>query len=182
MKYELLRIHLYTCTRNPAPAPTRSRSRPYPRNYTTAQCLAAEEAFEEAADGSPMKAGAKPKTGQGKAKATTKPKPKPKAAPRKTVVSTVARGSKRTAAAAAAAEAEVGAVSKVDSATMTKRQRLAAESNTAIGVGDRIFVKAWGKGYEYTVESIALSGMAQLASADGGEDAQANITKCLRAS
>ena len=69
-----------------------------------------------------------------------------------------------------------------------KRQRFAAgstsspQSSAAIGVGDRIFVKAWGKGYEYTVESIALSGVAQLASADDGEDAQANISKCSHAS
>jgi len=171
MKYDATEfVHTHP---SPPPSP--------PPNYTTVQCSAAEEAFDEAADGSPMKARAKPKTGQGKAKAATKPKAKAKAAPRETVVSTVARGSKRAAPAAPAAPA-AGEASKVDPATMTKRQRLAAESNTTIGIGDRVFVKAWGKGYEYTVESIALSGMAQLSSADGGEDAQANITKCLRTS
>ena len=43
------------------------------------QCSAAEEEYEEAADGSPIKAGAQAKTDQGKAKAIANTKSKPKA-------------------------------------------------------------------------------------------------------
>ena len=79
----------------------------------------------------------------------------------------------------------------------SKRRRLAAKSNgpksnpvrrasttssATIGIGDRVFVEVWGNAYQYTVESITPNGVAQLSSVDGGEDAQANVAKCLHVS